>query len=909
MTSLPIPLARSCAHLQQYENKATLTEKCVVDLLYSNIDKITDLNLCCNEPNCVYKRDKLWFCLSCGYIGCGENENKHVNAHFLATSHHHFVNIENKQVWCYSCYDFVHVEKTAAFFIENMKTSRKYDKWVKERQQNIDEKPNPVIPISKTQNLQMQAELYLQSQQQIFRTQRFGELGVVNNAATCYMDSVLQALAHTQYFGKWFWTCGNYLQSLKASDHLEQQFTIFTSQAFQALQIFNSNNEASTYQEGLNIQSLYRALQAHNPMYLNNKQQDAQEFLLHLFEILQKVLNQFSKYTIQPLSFSCPAREYKDPMSIFPQKLFFQHRDIISDCFKGIMINTRESECKNCRSKNSSQPREDFICQNLELQGQGDISLEECLKNTLKLQIAEKSCDQCHQQAQFKSATDYLYLPPILCLSFKCYNADQKLSQQVRLPDILDLTQFLSMESPHRRFLEYANTPVQPERSANTIIEKIIPQAVSFLVAKHIMDAFAKRHNVTDLSKSDYSVITECLAMCSLTNSFYELYEQTLKEFKAKSSKVVDQGQKVYQILRQVYQEFQLIKQGKPTQFFATLRSKLFAKLSKDYKIAYDIDAMLCGEPKFKLTSVVQHSGGLGSGHYTAAINMEDNQTWKIFDANKLQDVGKNFQSPSPYLVFYQKQMNPLQEAIIQVVYTEIYSEVSRGVQTKMADTVFEFYRCAQDFIKRQLQSSYKIYPEKCTISGDFIYRLQTMPWPGGHQFQKFSDAAGKYAVQPAMVPPAVQVSGKLFAIIEAVFGQSSVCDETLIETDIDSELELFDQIFSNEQEKSFVLSMKFVQKWQNYLFNKDQRFFGIVNSDLCSEKRIFNRFELKKGLKKEIDFCFINKENWTKLGQFYKVFEVEVFEEDDIEGIGVEQGQDFEEDVESIAQVETDDE
>ncbi|CAL6075661.1 Cytidine_deaminase [Hexamita inflata] len=93
------------------------------------MDKLSDQNLSCNEPNCFHKRDKLWFCLSCGYIGCSENENKHVNAHFLATSHHHFINIENKQIWCHSCYDFVHVQGTVEFFTENMQQSTNYERW------------------------------------------------------------------------------------------------------------------------------------------------------------------------------------------------------------------------------------------------------------------------------------------------------------------------------------------------------------------------------------------------------------------------------------------------------------------------------------------------------------------------------------------------------------------------------------------------------------------------------------------------------------------------------------------------------------------------------------------------------------------------------------------------------------
>lgn len=77
---------------------------------------------------------------------------------------------------------------------------------------------------------------------------RMGEIGILNNAATCYMDSVIQCLAHIPSFGKWFLTCLPYLSEkidfqksnrVTRNDnlvgHLEHQFTVFTGQILAAL--------------------------------------------------------------------------------------------------------------------------------------------------------------------------------------------------------------------------------------------------------------------------------------------------------------------------------------------------------------------------------------------------------------------------------------------------------------------------------------------------------------------------------------------------------------------------------------------------------------------------------------------------------------------------------------------------
>ena len=137
MSSIQIALDRTCTHLQNYSDKSQLSEKSITDLVFSKYDRIQDVNDSCNEPGCSFKRQCLWLCLACGYIGCGENENKHVFQHFDKTGHPHYVSLEQKFVWCYQCYQFVTTDRSTVFFADLMKPqpNRKYDKWRKEQTQ------------------------------------------------------------------------------------------------------------------------------------------------------------------------------------------------------------------------------------------------------------------------------------------------------------------------------------------------------------------------------------------------------------------------------------------------------------------------------------------------------------------------------------------------------------------------------------------------------------------------------------------------------------------------------------------------------------------------------------------------------------------------------------------------------
>lgn len=80
-------------------------------------------------------KSSIWMCLYCAYHGCGERDNKHVGIHYKKTKHSHFVNLANAQVWCYGCNNFLYPAEVSQFFQDLLKsTSRKYDKWRRERQ-------------------------------------------------------------------------------------------------------------------------------------------------------------------------------------------------------------------------------------------------------------------------------------------------------------------------------------------------------------------------------------------------------------------------------------------------------------------------------------------------------------------------------------------------------------------------------------------------------------------------------------------------------------------------------------------------------------------------------------------------------------------------------------------------------
>lgn len=61
----------------------------------------------CDAANCdIAQRRKLWLCCSCGKIYCGEEERAHTGQHNEAEAHCLFFCLQKYRLWCYRCYAY-----------------------------------------------------------------------------------------------------------------------------------------------------------------------------------------------------------------------------------------------------------------------------------------------------------------------------------------------------------------------------------------------------------------------------------------------------------------------------------------------------------------------------------------------------------------------------------------------------------------------------------------------------------------------------------------------------------------------------------------------------------------------------------------------------------------------------------
>lgn len=82
----------------------------------ANTQDLLDRNLQCSSQ-CDRKRTQLWICCTCGFIGCGDHDNRHMARHNAEKKHCIVMNIKQYTLWCYGCGDYI----TTQYFASSVK--------------------------------------------------------------------------------------------------------------------------------------------------------------------------------------------------------------------------------------------------------------------------------------------------------------------------------------------------------------------------------------------------------------------------------------------------------------------------------------------------------------------------------------------------------------------------------------------------------------------------------------------------------------------------------------------------------------------------------------------------------------------------------------------------------------------
>ncbi|TNJ27852.1 Ubiquitin carboxyl-terminal hydrolase [Giardia muris] len=207
----------------------------------------------CDAANCdIAQRRKLWVCCTCGKIYCGEEEHAHTGQHFEAESHCLFFCLQKHRLWCYRCYIYKDTAESQALIrglIKEAQDAAKKLRTVSSAATSVSGSTTVNTPTSKAfksepVGLSLGAPVNLNRQPALKQTIRSRSLGVVlssaelpattteitilgdegqrtigagrirqaafsviplvNHANICYMNALLQVLAHLPVFAGYF---------------------------------------------------------------------------------------------------------------------------------------------------------------------------------------------------------------------------------------------------------------------------------------------------------------------------------------------------------------------------------------------------------------------------------------------------------------------------------------------------------------------------------------------------------------------------------------------------------------------------------------------------------------------------------------------------------------------------------
>jgi len=284
--------------------------------------------------------------------------------------------------------------------------------------------------------------------------------GLDNFGATCYLNSVMQALyASTLLRGKIL----DYFESLEGPvDEEDESLLHQVAELFYSMTHGDGNAgeklEGKLLTGSLAPQNLYKLVLHKNDLFMRHQQQDAQEFLIFMLNTLTEELIEIERKKRRQRRSSGELMEQdqkEDASSSDDEEDQPEIVTWIQEIFGGKLIN--ETQCLRC--ENVQDREEDFM--DLSLQIPGSVSLNECLRKfshaTLLNESNKYECLKCRCKQEAFSRMRIKTPPQVLVIHLKRfkyieeYRSFKKLFDRVEYP--FDLKLINTIESPSSDFI------------------------------------------------------------------------------------------------------------------------------------------------------------------------------------------------------------------------------------------------------------------------------------------------------------------------------------------------------------------------------------------------------------------------------------------------------------------------
>lgn len=247
----------------------------------------------------------LWVCLTCGAVSCGRAQfgtdikgNSHALAHFELSGHAVAAKLgslssdENKcDCYCYKCNDEVKVpglgSNLRSFGIDL---------------DSVTKSEKTLVELNLETNKNWQFNLDGNDGEKFSPVFGPGLTGMKNLGNTCYINSVVQMLFSLPFYRAFFASQTFDDNVADAAEDLTSQLIKLYDGLISGRYSKPSGLKGDQYQEGVKPESFKNLIGREHPEFRTNKQQDANEFLLYLFDKLDKEfglsLNQEFKFIL-----------------------------------------------------------------------------------------------------------------------------------------------------------------------------------------------------------------------------------------------------------------------------------------------------------------------------------------------------------------------------------------------------------------------------------------------------------------------------------------------------------------------------------------------------------------------------------------------------------------------------------
>ncbi|KAI8451676.1 hypothetical protein BY996DRAFT_4585560 [Phakopsora pachyrhizi] len=437
----------------------------------TNLEQQLDSGLVLQESSKCHACElssNLWLCLRCGSLGCGRAQyggiggNGHALQHYQSTGH--AVNVKlgtitaegSADLYCYQCDDARTDEKLqfhlAHFGIEIAK-------------QEKTEKSMTELQVE--HNMKFDFSLSDKDGNQLIPVCGPGLTGLQNLGNSCYMASVLQVLFDLPPFKERYYRTFErhafQCEALKPAECHECQMTKIAhgllsgryaitpdSKKIASPNSHSNSNSGPMHKEGIKPMMFKALIGRGHPEFSTMRQQDADEFMRHLFQVIQRQSHQNRQILSDSYSDLCketPIGDWLDPT--LPFRFELEQRLQCVSC-KGVRYTYEEQDALSIPVPAipiDENGVSDIVAPNGNMAQFYPVSLEECMECLVAPQTVEYTCPLCAAKTGASTTSRFASFPRYLFLHARRFALVNWVPTKLEVPLIIN--EEVSLDSYH----------------------------------------------------------------------------------------------------------------------------------------------------------------------------------------------------------------------------------------------------------------------------------------------------------------------------------------------------------------------------------------------------------------------------------------------------------------------------